>query len=254
MPGLNLSAILLRRIEFGDYDLIITFFSKEKGKITAIAKSAKKSVKRFGGVLEPFSELGIVTSRPKGKGLPILKEASLINPFFKIREDILKTAYASYWLELIYLWMAENESHVDLYHLTQHVLSELSSDNDIKEMLSILFQMRFMALAGFHPNFDECRICKTVLDNIVGNTVFPDFPKGGFTCSDCRGGDNKRFSISKGTLKQLLWIASGDLKRAGRIRFAPLALKQGLAFLEAFVPYHLGKEPKSLKVLRAVRR
>lgn len=253
MAEQNLSAILLRRIEFGDYDLIVTLFSKERGKITTIAKSAKKSVKRFGGVLEPFSELEIVTSRPRGRGMPVLKEATLINPFFKIREDIQKTAYASYWLELIYLWMADNEQHIELYDLARHVLGELNSDRDMKEMLSILFQMRFLALAGFHPNLDECRICKTLLDNIAGSRVFPDLPQGGFTCSDCLGGGNKTFSISKGTLKQLVWMASGDLNRAGRIRFAASALKEGLGFLESFVPYHLGKEPKSLKVLRAVR-
>ncbi|HPA15993.1 MAG TPA: DNA repair protein RecO C-terminal domain-containing protein, partial [Desulfobacterales bacterium] len=61
-------------------------------------------------------------------------------------------------------------------------------------------------------------------------------------------------SLSKGTLKQLLWIGDGDLKKAGRMRFTPRGAKEGLDFLEAFVPYHLEKEPRSLKFLREIRR
>ncbi|MBU4287277.1 MAG: recombination protein O N-terminal domain-containing protein, partial [Proteobacteria bacterium] len=55
MSSFSTPAIVLRRIDFGDYDLIINFFTLNKGKISVIAKSAKKSVKRFSGVLEPFS-------------------------------------------------------------------------------------------------------------------------------------------------------------------------------------------------------
>jgi DNA repair protein RecO (recombination protein O) len=126
MANLSTPAILLRRIEFGDYDLIVTLFTRTKGKTSAIAKSAKKSVKRFPGVLEPFSLLNVVLAKARGKGMPVLQEASLEDPFFKIREDIIKTAYASYWSELIYLWMADEEPQEALYGLILHVLAELN--------------------------------------------------------------------------------------------------------------------------------
>ena len=54
MTSLSTPAILLRRIEFGDYDLIVTLFTLAQGKTSAIAKSAKKSVKRFPGCWSPF--------------------------------------------------------------------------------------------------------------------------------------------------------------------------------------------------------
>ncbi|MBW1745923.1 MAG: DNA repair protein RecO [Deltaproteobacteria bacterium] len=62
MSSFSTPAIVLRRIDFGDYDLIVSFFTLNKGKISVIAKSAKKSVKRFSGVLEPFSVLEVVCS------------------------------------------------------------------------------------------------------------------------------------------------------------------------------------------------
>ena len=156
MTSLNTPAIVLRRIEFGDNDLIVTLFTPTGGKTSAIAKSAKKSVKRFPGILEPFSLLDVVLSSKKGKGLPVLQEAFLEEPFFRIREDIIKTAYASYWAELIVLWMAEDAPQAELYQLMLHVLAALDRNETPVEVLSILFQMRFLSMAGFRPNFDHC--------------------------------------------------------------------------------------------------
>ncbi|HSO19042.1 MAG TPA: DNA repair protein RecO [Desulfosarcina sp.] len=254
MASQSTTAFLLRRIEFGDYDLIVTLFSQDLGKISAIAKSAKKSVKRFPGVLEPFSRLNVVLSKGRGKGMPVLQEAYLEEPFFRIREDIVKTAYASYWSELICLWMADDEPLEDLYRLTAHVLTELNRGETPGEVLSILFQMRFLSLAGFRPNFDHCHACKTCLDRIRHAAVVSDPSTGGIACPTCVGPVNGRLTISKGTLKQLMWTDAGDLERAARVRFAPAAIAEGLSFLEAFVPFHIGKSPKSLKVLRSVRR
>ena len=56
---LSTVGIVLRRREYGDFDLIVTFLTQDHGKITLIAKSAKKSAKRFPGILEPFSQLQI---------------------------------------------------------------------------------------------------------------------------------------------------------------------------------------------------
>lgn len=254
MANQNTAAILLRRIEFGDYDLIVTLFTEDQGKTSAIAKSAKKSVKRFPGVLEPFSLIHVVLTRGKGKGMPVLKEASLEAPYFRIREDILKTTYASYWAELIYLWMAEGQPQKDLYHLMAHVLSELDRGEIRVEILSILFQMRFLSIAGFRPNFEHCHACKTDLDQIECALVTADTAKGGIICPRCGGAAGSGQRLSKGTLKQLMWIDSDDLARATRVRFTATAMAEGLTFLESFVPFHIGKAPKSLKVLRNIRK
>jgi DNA repair protein RecO (recombination protein O) len=75
MSGFSTPAILLRRIDHGDHDLIITFFSREKGRIPVIAKNAKKSRKRFSGLLEPFTVLELVCRSPRRGGMPVLQEA-----------------------------------------------------------------------------------------------------------------------------------------------------------------------------------
>jgi len=253
MPSFTTPAILLRRIDFGDYDFIITFLTLSRGKISVIAKSAKKSTKRFSGILELFSALDIVCSTGRGKGLPILQEATLTHPFPGIRSNIIKTAYASYWAELINEWMEAGQKQDRLYHLFQHILSALDLGRMPEAALSILFQLRFLTLSGLRPNLRYCSICRKDIEQINDNKLSFELKRGGLVCLGCASVTSGKISLSKGTIKQLLWVKSGDLTRATRLKFTPQALSEGLEFLEAFLPYHLGKEPRSLNFLRQIR-
>jgi len=254
MSSFSTPAIMLRRIDYNDYDLIINFFTLAGGKISVIAKSAKKSTKRFSGILELFSVLDIVYTSGRRKGLPILKEAALKQPFSKIRTDIKKTAYASYWAELINVWMEEGERQIQLYYLFYHVLDELNIGRISEEALSILFQMRFMIMSGLSPNLIHCSMCKIEIEGMKKNRIMFDLAKGGIVCERCTSGSLRKVFLSKGTIKQLLWFEKEDLKTAKRVRLTPQAIKESIDFLEAFVPYHTGKKLRSLKFLRQIRQ
>ena len=147
-------------MDYGDFDVIISFFTLKRGKLSLIAKSAKKSTKRFAGILELFSVLEVTAGTGRNKGLSVLQEAVLKQPFSTIRADFRKTAYASYWTELIYNWIEENFQQVSLYHLFEHVLAELDSERTAPAVLNILFQMRFLALSGHRPNLDDCSVTR----------------------------------------------------------------------------------------------
>jgi DNA repair protein RecO (recombination protein O) len=245
---------MLRRVEYGDYDLILTFFSLERGKISLIAKAAKKSTKRFGGILQLFSVLEIVGTAGRGKGLPVLQEAALKQPFSEIRSDVHKTAYASYWAELIHDWMPDNERQTELFFLFRHVLEELDSGGTAAEGLSVLFQMRLLVLSGHRPNLSHCCRCQASLEAVKDEKLLFDIVRGGISCHSCGSSGAGGLNLSKGTVKQLIWIGSGDLAKASRIRFSSRTIKEALGLMEAFVPYHLGRQPRSLKFLRQIRK
>ncbi len=246
-------AILLRRTEYGDHDLILTFFTPENGKLSVMAKSAKKSIKRFAGLLESFSVLQLVCTNGRGK-LPVLQEAALEKAFFNIRSNIRKTAYACYWAELISEWSEEDHKQHEIYRLFHHVLDKLDNGETSENILSILFQMRFMSVSGFCPNLNHCCNCGTLIDKIRENRLIFDLAQGGIVCARCVSDDlKKRVWLSKGTIKQLQWLDSRDTEKAGRIRFNPQSVNESLYFLEAFVPYHIGRQIRSLEVLRQVR-
>ncbi len=254
MPVFNTPAVLLRKLEYGDFDLILTLLSLQRGKIALIAKSAKKSTKRFAGILELFSLLEVVASTGRGRGLPVLQEATLISPFSTIRNDINKTAYASYWCELINNWVEENQKQEQLFYLLKHVLNELDRGESEAAQISILFQMKLLHLTGHGPNLKQCGRCRKNLEIILPTQIVFDIAKGAILCDACTPGAGGRLRLSKGTLKQLIWFESGNLKKASRIRFGAQALKEGLEFLETFVPYTLGTQPQSLKFLKQIRK
>jgi DNA repair protein RecO (recombination protein O) len=253
MASFSTSAIILRRIDYGDFDLILSLLTPSRGKVAVIAKAAKQSKKRFGGILELFSVLDVVCNSGRGKGLPVLQEASLRQPFAGIRTDIKKTAYASYWSELIHNWIEEGQQQVVLFTLLRYVLHELDRNEAPEELLSILFQMKFLSISGLCPNLSHCCTCKSAMEQLKGKAVALDHTKGGLICEDCLPYQSQSRSLSRGTIKQLQWIERNDLAKAIRVRFSPKDLSEGLAFLEAFVPYHLGREPRSLKFLQQIR-
>jgi DNA repair protein RecO (recombination protein O) len=245
-------ALLLRRVDYGDFDLILTFFTEAYGKIAVIAKHAKKSKKRFAGVLELFTVLNI-TCRSGRSDLPVLQEALLEEPFVGIRGSMLKTAYASYWAELVTAWAEESQRMVRLYRLLVQVYSGLDRQALDPALLNLMFQMQFLEIAGLCPNLNYCCVCKENLDRQPHHVSGIDLPRGGLRCHGCEAHEEGNVCLSRGTIKQLQWLAQGDLKHVERLRFSARALHEAQQFLETFVPFHLGREPRSLKVLRRIR-
>jgi DNA repair protein RecO (recombination protein O) len=253
MSRLTTAAIVLRRREYGDFDLIVSLLTRDRGKRTLIAKAAKKSTKRFPGILEPFNTLQATFRPGRRKGMAVLEEASLGEPSGPIRSDFLKTAYASYWAECIDLWMEDEEVRPDIFELLSYALRALADGSLAPDMLSILFQMRFVGHEGLRPVLERCTCCECAIDDLPQKAFCIDLGRGGVVCDRCPPGDDNHLHISRGTLKQLQWIADGPLKKAGRARFTAQAMAEATRFLETFVPYHIGRKPRSLKYLQGIR-
>ena len=253
-PCFSTPAILLKRTELGDFDLLITFLTLTNGKITSVGKNAKKSRKRFSGLLEPFTALHLVCRKPFRGGIPVLQEAAMENPFSGIRGNVGKTAYASYWCELVNGWLEEGKAQEKIFYLLYYCLNMLSCGRISERVLSVVFQVRFLTLAGFAPEFGSCVMCRRLLDDISGTLVYLDMPAGGILCGRCREKTGRPgIALAMGTVKQLIWIQENGIDTAIRIKFTARSLKEGLFAMESFVPYHLGREPKSLGFLRKLR-
>jgi DNA repair protein RecO (recombination protein O) len=114
--------------------------------------------------------------------------------------------------------------------------------------------MRFLTLSGHRPNFSHCSMCGLALEDIESDTIAVNVQRGGILCGNCSTNPPPRLSLAKGTIKQLLWVESGKLAKTTRIKFIKPAQEECTNFLEEFVCYHLGKEPRSLKFLRQIRK
>ncbi len=257
MPDFSSDAILLRKIEYGDHDYIITFMTPGQGKVAVVAKNAKQSVRRFSGALDLFSLNHIQCSRPKRnkEGLLILNQSELEHGFANIRYDVTKTAYASYWAEMIYLWLEEGQPQPNLYRLLRFALEMLHKGEIQPQVISILFQVRLMGISGFTPNLEFCDACRIPLDRIRAGKVWFDFREGKIICPDCRvNGAGYGMEVAKGTLKQIYWLNGTPMEKADRIRLPQKALHEAETLLESFIPFHIGREFRSLTFLRQLRR
>ena len=256
MSPFSTDAILLRRTEYGDHDLIITYFTRSMGRLSVMAKNAKKSVKRFAGALDPFTVMTIHCTWPKRKNrMPILNSVDLETAFARIRTNAVHTCYASYWMELVNRWMEEGRADELLYDLMFHVLNGLDSGSVDPRVLSLLFQIRFMGLSGFTPNLSACGSCGIPLDDIAQGRITFDLTEGVLICNNCGTGSIRHgITVAKGTIKQLFWINESDICRAERLRFSPAAIREGELLLESFIPCHIGRHLKSLDVLRRLRQ
>lgn len=246
-------AIVMRRVEYGDYDLILTLFSKRDGKISLLAKNARKSKKRFTGRLESFSLISPETSQGKNGGMPFLQGAFLLEPFEALRSDFLRMGYAFYWMEILCVWLEEKVPQPEIHDLVLDFLRELNEGQFSPEFLSLVYHLRFLSAAGLAPGLDACGACGTGLGEEGVGTVRFDHGRGRVLCSRCPPSSRVQ-SMSLGTLRALSWIQYRDREAAGRMQFSPKSRQEGLDFLENFMVFHLGREFRSLRYLKSIRK
>lgn len=244
-------AILLRSIDYGESDRIVTFFSADFGKIRGIAKGARRSRKRFVNALENFSCGQLMFSRRSREGLALIEACDVRNHFPGIREDIEKTLTASYFIELVDAFTLEGKQSEELFRLLYAFLDFLDVGSASEGMIRI-FELRLLKLLGYDPVLDRCMGCKTLLEEM--DRILFDPVEGGIRCRKCDLRGRDIYSMMPGTVKLLVLGKNMETGRLHQLVFSETALKESRNALNAFIQHILGKELKSLNVLNEIKR
>ena len=163
----NLEAIVIKKSIYGEADYLVTFFTKDIGKVKGIARQAKKSKKRFGGRLEPFIHLKLDITLNENK-FNIVNDVNLVRPFPSITESLESFAFGSFILEHVDLFSYENEKSEKLFDATIKVLNQIESgENILPSMLK--YQLTLLDVNGIRPNFEEINSKEVKLDITNGN-------------------------------------------------------------------------------------
>ena len=244
-------AIVLRILDYGDSDRIITFCTSGFGKLRGIAKGARRSRKRFVNALEPFSFSEILFSRRGPDSLALIENSDVICHFPAIRADLEKTLSASYLIDLTDQFTLEDKKNDELFRLLLGFL-QLIEDIPPKEALLRFFEIRLLKLSGYDPLLDHCLICKTPLgkENAYRFTA----ANGGLTCLACRPEDPDAIPVSLGTIRTLVMGRDLTIDRLGRLLLSEQSAFESRLLLAHFIRHILGKEPKSVHVLNEIRR
>ena len=165
----NLDAIVIKKSFYGEADYLVTFFTKEIGKIKGIARQAKKSKKRFGGRLEPFIHLKLDITLNEGK-FNVINDVNLARPFPSITESLESFAFGSFVLEHVDLLTYENEKSEDMFNATLKIFEHIDSNNNILPSL-LKYQLTLLKINGIQPNFEEIN-SKEVKFDITNGSVY----------------------------------------------------------------------------------
>jgi DNA repair protein RecO (recombination protein O) len=241
-------AVILKRTNYGEADVIVNFLTPESGKVSGMAKHGRKSMKRFGNVLTSFSLVELDFTVSRNRELVRLEKGTLLKPYERITLDAERTALAGSVLEIIDGLCAPLDPAPIIFRLLIWCLDRLDSGRQPEEAVFI-FQIRMLSLTGFGPNISKCPVCgKSALD---GQDIVLSPEQGGVACRACIPSG---FPISLGTIKLMDLSLSLDLERIDRVRAASRVLDEAGPFLRAYITYTLGRELRSSRVIEQLRR
>lgn len=243
-------AIVLRLMDYGESDLIVTFCTAELGKLRGIAKGARRSRKRFANALEPFSRLQILFSRRRPESLALIEACTVISHFPAIRADLGKTLIASYLIDLTDQFMPEEKKNAPLFGLLNDFLRLLDA-GPVTEAILRFFEIRLLRLSGYDPVLDHCLACKAP---VGGKSSYRFTADGGLICAACRPASPDAIPVSLGTIMTLLLGREMEIDRLGRLHLSEQSADESRRLLAHFIRHLLGRDPKSVHVLNEIRR
>ncbi len=241
-------AIILRTRDYSESDRLITFFSRNQGQLTGIAKGARRSKKRFVHTLEPCSHVAVTYVDRPTSGLVRLDASELKNAFIALRSDIARLGYASLSCEIVLGMSPERQANAALFDLLYQYLEQLERGAE-PENTSLLFQTRILHLSGYGPNLQGCVLCGR--KPRAGGNWFFSILQGGLVCKDHKHGQQP-YPVSLGTVMLLRQAQQLPLAKLWRLRFLRQSRQECRFLLIDLVRHYLEKDLKSLKLLHQI--
>jgi len=240
-------AIILRHLDYGEADRIVTFLTPYGGRLKGFARGARKSRKRFGPGLEPFAQVRLHWSAPRSGELVSLREAELLDLRLGLRRDLVAIALAGYGCELLEALLGEGHGHDEAFALLAAYLDHLAGGGAGAEA-RLLLELRLLQLAGYVPHLLHCSLCGQTLREAQAAFAVEC---GGSLCPDCsRGAAAQRVAL--GTLGTLARSLQTPPTLFAGFRLSPQTLAEGGVVLAAALRPHLPRPLKSLSFLDGI--
>lgn len=221
MPLVKTTAITLKSRKWGDADRIVTFYTKNVGKIRAVARGARRLKSRMGAALEPLTICELNLFEKSGDSLYRVSQVDLIEPFVRFREDLTLMAAAARMVNVVGAITPDGDPDPPLFETLEQGLRSLVTSND-PALTALLFQIRLLGLTGFRPQTDHCSACDRT--RVIQDPQFSP-AAGGLVCQTCAAHQRiPCLPLSRGSLaflQQALRLAPAlmtRLKAVGQVR------------------------------------
>jgi DNA repair protein RecO (recombination protein O) len=245
--SLRTEAIVLRHTDWGEADRILTLYTRQMGKLRAIAKGVRKLRSRKAGHLEPFTRVNLLLA--KGRDWMIVTQAETIDAYLELRASLLGVGRAAYAIELLDRFSYEEGENEALYLLLTNTLARLVSQADPALVLRY-YEMRMLDLLGFRPKLFHCARCEA---EIQPQDQFFSAEQGGVLCPPCGAGAAGVRPISLQALRYLRHFQRSSFAEARRAQPSAAIHQEMEILMHHYLTYLLERNLNAPAFLRRVQ-
>jgi DNA repair protein RecO (recombination protein O) len=241
-------AIVLRRHDLGEADRILTLYTRDYGKVRAIAKGVRKLTSRKAGHVELFMRVDVLIAQ--GRDLDIVTQAQMVEAYPSLRDDLLHVSHALHFVELLDSFTEERDANRSLYTLVADGLTWLTTTGDLRRAARY-YELRILDLAGYRPQLFQCVVCG---EAITAKEQFYSHADGGVVCPRCGQTTPHAKPISLNALKVLRYMQTQPFTAVEQVKLSQRVQGELEHILHDTLTYHLERRLKSSDFLNRLRR
>ena len=236
---------MIKTQDINENDKLIWLFTEKLGKVTAVARGAKKGKSKFlvPSLLFSYGEYVLY----RGKSLFTINECQVIESFQGLLKDIEHITYASYLCELIHISMQDEESNGSLFVYLISAFYFMKNDVVDIEILARCFEVKLLEATGFSLNLDYCASCRKKIDS----SDYISIQSGGGICNNCERIDG--IKVSYAAFNALRFLTKMPLENICRVKLSQNVKMELYKILSIIISQNYFKKPKSLETLNYIR-
>lgn len=243
-------AISLRNVRVRETSLLVTFFTRDFGKVKAMAKGVRQKDSRLLRAYEPAVSQEILFYHHPEREIDLITDSSIIDLHSFLRDDFYKLCAACYFLDLVDEFTELHHVSHDVYYLLSDCLSYLRYSMPAK--LFRYFEVQLLMDLGLFPNFEKCVWCGKGIRQ--GDVLF-SFRQGGAVCSSssCRNRESELLRISAQTLVHMNTLKNSDIDKIRDFKLEKEDERQLASIVQRFLLYNLGKEIRTMRFMKEIK-
>ena len=247
MGYIKTKGIILKEVNVGEADKILTIFSKNKGKISGAAKGARRPKSRLiaGAQLFCYSEFVLF----KGKDMYSISSCDVIEPFYEIRNDLIKLTYAAHINEIVMDNVQEEQPSSRVLQLFLNSLYMLAKTDKSPQLITRIFEIRLMAILGYAPSVMGCLKCSRE----DFKDLYFSFRHCGFLCKHCLEHDKYALKLSEGAARAINYIVYSKIKNIFNFEVSENILLELEKVSKRYMKDRLEKEYTKLDFLKTLK-
>src|SRR5216684_5181022 len=194
MAAEKATALVLRTTDWSDTSRIATLWTREFGKVRALAKGGRRLKSNFESALDLLTVCSIVLLRKSSGSLDLLTEAQVVQRFPRLRTDLAALNAGYYVAELLADWTEDYDPHPLLYDEALATLGDLGESRNTTGPRLARFELVLLRELGYSPKLDACAVCGETF--LLGRQVQFGLAAGGILCGKCQPGQRDRLALA----------------------------------------------------------